>query len=58
MNKLIKIKFLMKIGQSLFEYVGNPLYKSDNALKAVVWRIYCHGLPALDTGLPGIITKV
>ena len=35
----------MKICQSLFEYVGNPLYKSDNVLEAGVWRIYWHGLP-------------
>ena len=33
--------------QSLFEYVGDQLYKSDNALKADVWRIYWNGLPAL-----------
>jgi hypothetical protein len=24
--------------------VGNPLYKSDNTLKASIWRIYWHGL--------------
>ena len=29
----------MKICQSLFEYVRNPLYKIDNALEAGVWRI-------------------
>ena len=34
----------MKISQSLFEYVGNPLYKSDNAREAGAWRIYWHGL--------------
>ena len=36
----------MKTYQSLF--VGNPLYKSDNALEAGVWKIYWHGLPGLD----------
>jgi hypothetical protein len=30
----------MKIFQSLFKYVGNPLYRSDNALEAGVWRVY------------------
>ena len=30
----------MKIWPSLFEYVGNLLYKSDNALEDSVWRIY------------------
>ena len=47
MNKYIKI-MLMKICQSLFEYVGNPLYTSDNALNAAVWRKYWNGWPALD----------
>ena len=32
----------MKICQSLFVYVGNPLYKSDNGLEAGVWRMYWH----------------
>jgi hypothetical protein len=35
----------MKICQSLFENVGNPLYKSDKALEDGVWRTYWHGLP-------------
>ena len=48
MNKLIKMTVLMKICQLIFEYVGNPLYKSDNALDVGVWRIYWHGFPALD----------
>jgi hypothetical protein len=39
MNKLIKT-FLIKMCQSLFEYVGNPLYKSDNVLEDSVSRIY------------------
>ena len=34
----------MKIWQSLFEYVGKELYKSDNAVKAGVWKIYWHSL--------------
>jgi hypothetical protein len=34
MNKFIKIMFLLKTCQSLFEYVGNWLYKSDTALEA------------------------
>ena len=38
----------MKICQSLSQYVGNPLYKSDNAPKAGVWMI--------NTGFSGIIT--
>ena len=40
--------FLMKISLSLFEYVGNTLYKRDNALEVGVWMIYWHGLPALN----------
>jgi hypothetical protein len=48
MNKIIQIHVLMKICQSLFEYAGNLLYKSDNALEASVWRIYWHGLSVLD----------
>jgi hypothetical protein len=40
----IKIQCFMKICQ----YVGNSLYKSDNAFEAGVWRIYWHGLPAHD----------
>ena len=30
----------MKICLSLFEYIGNPLYKRDNALEAGDWRIH------------------
>ena len=37
----------MKICQSLFEYVGNLLFKSDT-LEAGVWRIFWHDLPAVD----------
>jgi hypothetical protein len=56
MNKLIKT-FLIKMCQSLFEYVGNPLYKSDNVLEDSVSRIYWHSLPARDEiGFSGIIT--
>ena len=29
----------MKICKSLFEYFGNPLYKTDNALEAGVWTL-------------------
>ena len=57
-----------KIYQSSFEYVGNPLYKSDNAFEGGVWRIYLHGfvsgLTTLmtiyppNTSLSGIITYV
>jgi hypothetical protein len=37
MNKFIKVYENMSLGhQSLFEYVGNPLYNSDNALEAGV----------------------
>ena len=32
--------FLIKICQLFFEYVGNLLYKSDNALEAGVCKIY------------------
>lgn len=47
----------MKIFQSLFECVGNPLYKSDNALEVGDWRIYWHGIPALDF-VSGLTTPV
>ena len=43
--------------QSLYEYVGNLLYKSDKALEAGVWRIYWYGLPAFDF-ISGLTTPV
>ena len=46
MNKFIQI-ICIKICQSLFEYVGNLLYKSDNALKAGVLEDTLARLPAL-----------
>ena len=65
MNKFIKITF-MQICKSLFEYVGNLLYKSDIAREASVWRIYWYDLvlglttpisihPS-NTGFSGIFT--
>ena len=50
MNKWIKIKFWMKLCKSSFEYVGNSLYKSDNALEAGVRWILLARFPA--TPLP------
>ena len=47
----------MKICQSLFEYIGNTLYKSDNDIETGVWRLYRHSLPALNFFL-GLTTPV
>jgi hypothetical protein len=49
MNKFLKI---MKICKSVFEYVGNPLYKKYNPLEAGVWRKSWHGLHGLKTPVP------
>jgi hypothetical protein len=58
MNKFLKIMFLIQICQSLLEYVGNTLHKSDYALEVYFVLGLTTPVPVYppNTGFSAIIT--